>query len=119
MNLAGIDPGESAGGHPIACVGSASTIANVAHRVDVRTGRRIEESLAVFARERTGTALGYVRVGASVEIHAKTGNGALARGAHNDGASRRGDAAVRGAVWIDPERIVFFNDPSVVGEICR
>ena len=75
-----------------------------------------EHGLTPFARESSGAALGDEIRGAGMEVHAKTGNGALARGAYNAGATWRGDAAVGSAVRVNPESLVFFNDPAIVGE---
>src|SRR3974377_1834496 len=106
----------------IACrIRPAGAIANVAHRRDVlsegRTGWVVfQNGLAAFARERPGAALGDKIHGAGMEIHAKGGDGALSRGAHNSGATRRSNAAVGGAVRVNPEGLVFFNDPAVISK---
>ena len=112
----------------------AGTVPKVAHRLDVlsacHTATRgngicwgiraewpsVEHGLAAFARERPGAALGDKIHGAGMEIHAKGGDGALSRGAHNAGATRRSNAAVSCAVWVNPESLVFFNDPAIIGK---
>ena len=102
-------------------VGPAGAVAQVAHRGDVlplgsAARAVIQHGLAAFAGERPRAALGYVIHVAGVEIRAKGGDGAS--GGHNSGAARarRDEAAVGGAVRVDPEGFVFFDNPAVVSD---
>src|SRR5215472_7953942 len=94
----------------------AGTVAHVADCSIMRACGRIQESLAAFARLSSCAALDHVIHGARVELNPLGGDGALTYRSHNVGAASRGNAGVGCAVGIDPEGLVFFNDPAVVSD---
>src|SRR5579863_1814216 len=95
-------------------IGPAGAVAKVAHRWHVSSSGGVVHALAAFARERPGAALGNEIHVAGMEIHAEGRNRALSRRAHNGRASRGSNAAVGGAIRIDPESLVLFNDPAII-----
>ena len=114
-------------------IGPAGAVAQIANGWNVLTGSRaatrrnrirrgigtswpsVQHRLATFAGKRPGAALGDEIHGAGMEIHAKDRDGASSS-SHDAGAARGGNAAVGCAVRVDPESLVFFNDPAIVGK---
>ncbi len=104
-------------------IGPAGAAAKVAYRLDVLSPKVVDAGLVSSMvwppsqESGPGAALGDVIHAAGMEIHPKDGDGAT--GGHSRGAARRRNAAAGGTVRINPEGLVFFDDPSVVGKWCQ
>ena len=99
MDLARIHGGESIS----CCIGPANSVANIAHRVYVLSGVRIDDGLARFAGQWPGAAGRHERHVAGVEICPK-------------GWNNRRAASIRCFRWVDVEGAVFLDDPAIVGD---
>ena len=116
MNLAGIQRRES-----ISCgIGPADAVAHVAHRRNMRTGRRIHHGLATFTGKLPSAARRHHRHVAGVEIHTK---GWRNRGPCSAPWSRRWRTArnrrggIRCAFGVNVEGAVFLDNPAIVGNL--